>query len=433
MAVLAAITAAAIAIPAPRIALAADMPHNLKLMEAFGDAYEKIRTYYVSEVDDETLIRAAIKGMVDALDPHSAYLTPEMLASLRVRSQGAFGGLGIEVTLDESGMIRVIAPVDGSPASTAGLQSGDLISVLDGRNVIGMTLDEAVNVMRGKIGAAITLTIIRDHMPPFDVVVIRENIVIAPVHAQIFGQVGYVRISQFNAHTMEGLETEINLLQILLGDTVNGYILDLRNNPGGTLPAAIAISDAFLERGEIVSIKGRNLNDITRSQATPGDLLDGKPLVVLIDRGSASASEIVAGALKDHRRAVLVGQRSFGKGSVQTISALVHQEGGLKITTQFYYTPSGTSIQARGIEPDITISPSATTYAETSDTFGEIDLPGAIANTIAGGSPDLPSPGSFAQNLSLEAQLMLGQDPQLKQAFDVVNAMAIFQHTPSPS
>jgi carboxyl-terminal processing protease len=324
-------------------------------LDLFGDIFERVRVAYVEDVDEKELIESAINGMLTSLDPHSSYLPPESYEDMREQTKGEFGGLGIEVTM-ENGFVKVVAPIDETPAAEAGLESGDFITHIDGESVLGLTLSEAVDRMRGPVGSEILVTVSREGAEePFDVKIVRDVITIRAVRGRVEGDVGILRITAFNEKTEANLKTEIDQLKEEIGaDNVRGYVIDLRNNPGGLLSEAVAVSDAFLEEGEIVSTRGRNLEQAERVNAKPGDLADGKPIVVLVNEGSASASEIVAGALQDQRRAVLVGAKTFGKGSVQTVMRL-GEKGALKLTTARYYTPSGRSIQALGIEPDILV------------------------------------------------------------------------------
>ncbi len=324
-------------------------------LNLFGDVFERVRADYVEEPDDSLLIESAVNGMLAGLDPHSSYLSPKNFRDMQVQTSGKFGGLGIEVTMEE-GVIKVVSPMDDTPASRAGILSGDLIIALDGESIQGLTLNEAVDKMRGAINTPITLTVQREGVEaPFDVKLIRAEITIQAVRSRAEDQVGYLRISSFSEQTYDGLKAGIDKLIDEIGkDAIRGYIVDLRNNPGGLLDQAIAVTDAFLDRGEVVSTRGRHADETQRYNARAGDLTDGKPVIVLVNGGSASASEIVAGALQDHRRATIVGTRTFGKGSVQTIIPL-GSNGALRLTTARYYTPSGTSIQAHGIDPDIEI------------------------------------------------------------------------------
>jgi carboxyl-terminal processing protease len=321
-------------------------------LNLFGEVLERVRSDYVEKPDDSKLIEAAINGMLMSLDPHSYYLNPRELREMQVQTSGEFGGLGLEVTMQE-GVIKVVSPIDGTPAARAGLQSGDLITSVDKKQVLGLTLQEAVEKMRGPPRAPITLTIVRkgvDH--PIDVKLVRSVIHVIPVKYQAEDDVGYIYITSFNEQTTADLQKAIKALKRQIGPKLKGFIIDLRNDPGGLLDQAIGVADAFLDQGTIVITKGRE--EMQRSDASPGDITDGKKLVVLINGGSASAAEIVAGALQDHHRATLVGTRSFGKGSVQTIIPL-GSNGALMLTTARYYTPSGRSIQAKGIEPDAVV------------------------------------------------------------------------------
>ncbi|MCH5376218.1 MAG: S41 family peptidase, partial [Planctomycetes bacterium] len=325
-------------------------------LDLFGDIFERIRAQYVEEVEPSELIEAAIDGMLTSLDPHSSYLSPHDAEAMRVQTRGEFGGLGIEVTQEE-GFVKVVSPIDGTPAAEAGIESGDFITHVDGESVLGLTLDKAVELMRGPVGSEIVITVVREgEDEPFDVSIIRDTIKLTAVRTRTEGESVVLRITTFNDQTTPNLEAGLKEQIEAAGglDNINGVVLDLRNNPGGLLNQAIQVSDAFLEEGEIVSTRGRNPEDGERFNATPGDLVDGKPIVVLINGGSASASEIVAGALKDHRRAIVVGTKSFGKGSVQTVMPL-RGDGAMRLTTARYYTPSGRSIQALGVSPDIIV------------------------------------------------------------------------------
>ncbi|SLN28570.1 putative CtpA-like serine protease [Pseudoruegeria aquimaris] len=325
-------------------------------LDLFGNIFERVRAQYVEEVDERELIRAAINGMLTSLDPHSSYLAPEDFDDMRVQTRGEFGGLGIEVTQEE-GFVKVVSPMDDTPAFEAGIEAGDYITHVDGESILGLTLDEAVELMRGPVGSEIIVTIVREgEDEPFDVSIIRDTIKLTAVRSRVQGDTVVLRITTFNDQTYPNLEEELNEKVAELGgiENVNGFVIDLRNNPGGLLTQAIKVSDAFLDKGEIVSTRGRNPEDGERFNATEGDLAQGKPVVVLINGGSASASEIVAGALQDHRRAIVVGTKSFGKGSVQTVMPL-RGDGAMRLTTARYYTPSGRSIQALGVAPDIIV------------------------------------------------------------------------------
>lgn len=326
-------------------------------LDLFGDIFERIRSSYVEEIDEEKLIESAISGMLTSLDPHSSYMAPEDFSTMQVQTRGEFGGLGIEVT-QENGFVKVVSPIDDTPADKAGVEAGDFITRVDGESTLGKTLDEAVDKMRGPVGSEIIITIVREGIDePFDISIIRDTIEIKAVKARTEGKTIILRVSSFTSKTYpnlkDSLEKEIKSVGGL--ENINGVVVDLRNNPGGLLNQAIRVSDAFLESGEIVSTRGRGARDSERYNATPGDLTNGKPVVVLINGGSASASEIVAGALQDHQRAIIVGTKSFGKGSVQTIIPLSSDGAAMRLTTARYYTPSGRSIQSLGVSPDILV------------------------------------------------------------------------------
>lgn len=359
-------------------------------LDLFGDIFERIRSQYVEEVATEDLVTAAINGMLTSLDPHSGYLSARDFEDMRVQTQGEFGGLGIEVTQEE-GFIKVISPMDGTPAEKAGILAGDFITHVNGESVLGLVLDDAVDMMRGPIGSEIIITIVREGATePFDVSIIRDTIKLTAVRGRVVGKTVVLRITTFNDQTTSGLTEELNKAVEELGgiENVSGLVLDLRNNPGGLLDEAITVSDAFLEKGEIVSTRGREAGSGERYNAKAGDLVEGKPIVMLINGGSASASEIVAGALQDHRRAIVVGTKSFGKGSVQTLIPL-RDDAAMRLTTARYYTPSGRSIQALGISPDIVVNqpppaPADATPEEAASAAGfdrsEASLRGAIEN-----------------------------------------------------
>jgi carboxyl-terminal processing protease len=325
---------------------------NLNL---FGDVFERVRDNYVEEVPDKKLIESALNGMLTSLDPHSGYLDEEAFNDMKIQTSGEFGGLGIEVTM-EGGLVKVVSPIDETPAAKAGIKPGDFIIKINGEDVMGLTLPDAVDKMRGKVGTPVTLTVVRtDKSEPFDLKMTRDTIKVQSVKWRMQGEdVGYLRITSFDEQVQQNLGKAIADLKVKGKGKLKGFILDLRNNPGGLLDQAIFVSDAFLEKGEIVSTRGRHPEDTKRVNATPGDMIDHLPLVVLINGGSASASEIVSGALQDHHRAILMGTKSFGKGSVQTIIALPGN-GAMRLTTARYYTPSGRSIQAKGIVPDIEV------------------------------------------------------------------------------
>jgi carboxyl-terminal processing protease len=353
-------------------------------LNLFGNVFERVRADYVDVPDDKKLVQSAIDGMISGLDPHSSYMDPKAYQDMQVTTSGKFGGLGIEVTMDANGVLKVISPMDGTPASKAGILANDEITALDGQDLSGVSLNDAVQKMRGDVGAPITLTIRRQGVAkPFDVKIVRGEITIEAVKGRAEGQVVYVRISSFSENTYDGLKATLDKYTQQIGaDKVQGVIVDLRNNPGGLLDQAIAVSDAFITQGEIVSTRGRHSDETERYNAHPGDLANGKPLIVLINGGSASASEIVAGALQDQRRATILGTRSFGKGSVQTIIPL-GSDGALRLTTARYYTPSGRSIQAQGIEPDIEVVqelPPDLAAQMTTAPEGESSLKGHLIN-----------------------------------------------------
>src|SRR6476469_8665581 len=352
-----------------------------KQLDLFGEVLERVRSDYVEKPDDDKLIEAAINGMLMALDPHSSYLNPKQFSDMQVQTKGEFGGIGLEVTM-ENGLIKVVSPIEDTPAAKAGLQSGDLITALDKEQIQGLTLPEAVEKMRGPVNSPITLTIVRKGVDdPFDVKVTRDVIHINPVKYNAEGDVGYIRVTTFNEQTTANLQKAIEDLKKEIGPKLKGFVIDLRNNPGGLLDQAISVSDTFLDQGAIVLTKGRNLEETQRSNARPGDLTDGQKIIVLINGGSASASEIVAGALQDHHRATILGTRSFGKGSVQTIIPL-GSNGALRLTTARYYTPSGRSIQAKGIEPEVVVEeelpPDLKAKADQQSTRGEANLRGHL-------------------------------------------------------
>ena len=392
-------------------AAASDTYRSLSL---FGDVFEKVRTDYVEKPDEQKMVEAAISGMLTSLDPHSSYMDAKSFDDMRVQTSGKFGGLGIEVT-QEDGFVKVVTPIDDTPASKAGILSGDLISAIDDDSVQGLTLNQAVDKMRGAINTSVKLTILRgaskDNKETKDFKLTREEIHIASVKSNVMDDVGYIRITQFNEQVDEGLRKAMQQqLKDIPADKFKGFVLDLRNNPGGLLDQSIAVVNAFVDRGEIVSTRGRNADETQRYNARPGnDLSKGKPLVVLINGGSASASEIVAGGLQDHKRATILGTRSFGKGSVQTILPLGQNNGALRLTTARYYTPSGRSIQAKGITPDVQV------LADVPDEFkgkdieskGEASLKGHLTNGAdeGSGSQALPIPTDVSKDTQLNAAL----------------------------
>ncbi|MCR9220069.1 MAG: S41 family peptidase [Alphaproteobacteria bacterium] len=391
---------------------------TFEMLDLFGQVFEQVRREYVEEVSDKELIEAAIGGMLRNLDPHSVYLTEESYDAMRTNTRGEFGGLGIEVTMDESGYVRVVSPIDDTPAFRAGIEAGDLITHLDGEAVQGLTLNEAVERMRGPVGSDIVLTLIRSGEEPFDVTITRDQIRIESVRSRTEGDVGYLRITSFSGQTQAGLDRAIDKLKEELGERLQGFVVDLRNNPGGLLDQAISVSDTFLDQGEIVSTRGRDPESIQRFQATSGDRADGLPIVVLINGGSASASEIVAGALQDHRRGIVLGTQSFGKGSVQTIMPLNRRGAAIKLTTQRYYTPSGRSIQAKGIAPDIIVERARVEVLESAEQRSEADLRNALDND--NGENGLEDEEAGVDDRSVD-------DYQLARALDLIQGIALYQ------
>lgn len=394
-----------------------DQPDTFEMLDLFGEVFNRVREDYVEEISDKELIESAIRGMLGSLDPHSAYMDEETFQAMQTHTRGEFGGLGIEVSMDESGLVRVVSPIDDTPADRAGIEAGDLISHLDGDPVKGLTLNEAVEKMRGPVGADIVLTVLREGVAePFDVTITRDKIQIQSVRSRMEDDVGYIRITSFSGQTQSGLERAIDKIKQEAGDNLAGYVLDLRNNPGGLLNQGVSVSDTFLERGEIVSTRGRNPEEIQRFQATPGDLTDGLPIVVLINGGSASASEIVAGALQDQQRAILLGTPTFGKGSVQTITPLSRNNAAIKLTTQRFYTPSGTSIQQLGIKPDITVERARVEVIEGGQRRFERDLDGSLENE----NGDVENEESASTDTTID-------DYQLARALDLVRGISLYR------
>ncbi len=401
-----------------------------KALNLFGDVFEQVRANYVEPVEDKKLIEYALNGMLSSLDPHSGYMNDDEAKSMNIQNRGEFGGLGIEVTM-ENGVVKVVSPIDDTPAARAGFQSGDLIVEIDGKQVIGMTLTEAVDKMRGKVGSEILLTVVRQGAKePLKYKLIRDIIQIQSVKHRVEGDnVGYIRITTFNAQTSPGLKKAFADIQKQAGDKLTGYVLDLRNNPGGLLDQAIAVSDAFLDKGEIVSTRGRSPDDTRRDNSTSGDMARSLPVVVLINGGSASASEIVAGALQDHKRGIVMGTQSFGKGSVQTLFN-VPGNGMIRLTTARYYTPSGRSIQGKGITPDIIVERAK--VVEEKDAFGEIheaDLKGALKNQD--GEPTLlpENKKPAAENIvpGAKSDKTAAKDDKSKDDYQLVRAIDLLQ------
>ena len=413
--------------PAATLWAESDRSETYRQLKLFGDVFERVRADYVEEVSDEDLIESAIRGMLSSLDPHSSYLDEKSFGDMQVQTRGEFGGLGIEVTLDENGLVKVVSPIDDTPAFEAGIQAGDYITHLDGEAVLGLTLPQAVDRMRGPVNTDIVLTVRREGRDAFDVTITRDIITIQSVRGRVEGNVGYVRITTFNEQTKPGLEQAIERFKKELGSQLIGYVIDLRNNPGGLLDQAIAVSDAFLDKGEIVSTRGRDTEEGQRFNSRPGDLAEGLPIVVLINSGSASASEIVAGALQDHRRAIVLGTASFGKGSVQTIIPMPGH-GAMRLTTSRYYTPSGRSIQAKGIEPDIEVNQARIEETESRRRSREADLRGALENPEGGRArperSDDDAEEAPAEDGTSEAERP--QDYQLTRALDLLRGLRLF-------
>lgn len=399
-------------------------------LNLFGEVFDRIRSGYVEDVNSSDLISAAIRGMLTSLDPHSGYMPPESFQDMQVDTRGAFGGLGIEVT-QEDGFVKVVSPMDGTPASEAGIQSGDFITHVDGEAILGLTLSEAVDKMRGPVGSEVSLTIVRDlDEEPFDVVIIRDVIKLTAARVRVEDGVIIVRVTTFNEQTTPNIKKGIKeKIDELSGkDNVSGFIIDLRNNPGGLLSEAISVSDMFLNQGEIVSTRGRNNGQAKRYSASKGDLAENKPIIVLINGGSASASEIVAGALQDHKRAVILGTKSFGKGSVQSVIPL-GENGAMRLTTARYYTPSGRSIQALGVVPDIIVEQlprlnKEKEEDEPSTRITEADLKGALSNDRL--SDEEKELLAKEKKIQLKKIQRRKTDNQLSFALDVISGLNIY-------
>ncbi|MBM3571389.1 MAG: PDZ domain-containing protein [Alphaproteobacteria bacterium] len=409
-------------------------------LNLFGEVFERVRADYVKEATDEQMIEAAINGLLTSLDPHSSYMSAKSFRDMQVQTRGEFGGLGIEVTM-ENGVVKVVSPIDDTPAYRAGVKPGDFITHLDGEPVLGLTLNEAVEKMRGQVNTPIKLMIRRGEASPFELTVVRDVIRIQSVRSRVEGNIGYIRITTFNEQTDAGVKRAVDQIKGQLGDKLQGYVLDMRNNPGGLLDQAVAVSDAFLDKGEIVSTRGRRSDDATRFNAKAGDLAAGLPIVVLINGGSASASEIVAGALQDHRRAVILGTKSFGKGSVQTIIPL-QGHGAMRLTTAHYFTPSGRSIQQDGIEPDIVVQEARIQSVDQAQRRRESDLRGSLTNpnpprqpsqapqgqTPQGQPPQSrPQPAPPVEGGEAAQPAAPAEDYQLVRALDLLRGIALFQ------
>ncbi len=390
-----------------------------ELLNLFGDVMERAKSSYVEEVSDKQLIEAAINGMLTSLDPHSSYMDGKDFKYMSEQTKGKFGGLGIEVTM-ESGVVKVISPMDDTPAYKAGLKPGDYIVNIDGESVIGMSLNDAVDKMRGKVGTKVKLTIRRFNEKPFDVTIKREEIKIQSVKSSIKGDdVLYIRITSFSEDVDSNITKAVKEAKKKYKD-LKGIVMDVRNNPGGLLDQAVNVSDLFLEKGEIVSTRSRNEEDTVKYTAKPGDITDGMPIVVLVNDGSASASEIVAGALQDHKRAIILGEKTFGKGSVQTIIPL-NNNGAMRLTTARYYTPSGRSIQLKGIVPDVIVKPSKVEEIESPFELSE----GEYQNALKNDSEDKKDAKKLAADKKEKEEL--AKDYQLSRALDLVRALGLYQ------
>ena len=388
----------------------ADTKETYRQLSIFNEVYNRVKEQYVEEVTDKELIEKALNGMLQALDPHSSYMNEEVYKEMQIDTSGSFGGLGIEITTDK-GFIKIVSPIDDTPAQKAGVQAGDYITHLDGASVVDMTLKEAIDVMRGEVGEPITITIVRGTEKPFDIEIKRDIIKVQSVKHRVINNVGVLRISTFNEQTTVGLKKSIEELEGSENPPI-GYVLDLRNNPGGLLNESVTVTDVFLEKGEIVSIRGREKKDVQVFSAKKGDMINGKPLIILINEGSASASEIVAGALQDHDRAVIMGIKSFGKGSVQTIVPI--DSGAVRLTIAKYYTPSGDSIQAVGIIPDVEVPRAELNVIDSYFTFRESDYRDALDNETTDENEEEEDFNELLEN-----------DYQLSRAIDAVKTIAV--------
>jgi carboxyl-terminal processing protease len=408
--------------PAANVLAQAASGDTFRQLKLFGDVFERVRAEYVEEVTDQRLVEAAINGMLTALDPHSGYLDTDRYRDMQVQTRGEFGGLGIEVTM-ENGLVKVVSPIDETPAAKAGIEAGDLITHIDGEAVMGLTLSEAVEKMRGPVDSKIDLRLLRKGKDePFDVSLNRAIIKISPVRARLESDVAYIRLTTFNEQTSSEMKDKYEELKTQAGGKLTGMVLDLRNNPGGLLDQAVAVSDAFLDQGEIVSTRGRRSDSIQRFNARAGDIADQVPIVVLINGGSASASEIVAGALQDQRRAIVMGTPSFGKGSVQTIMPLPGN-GAIRLTTARYYTPAGTSIQAKGIVPDIEVHQANVETLDDTPDRREADLRGRLLNDQDSGAQPEGS-GTVSEAGEPPAE---GEDYQLSRALDLLRGISLYE------
>ncbi|MDG2458432.1 MAG: S41 family peptidase [Alphaproteobacteria bacterium] len=408
-------------IPLKAINADTNRQETYKQLNLFGDVFQRVQEQYVEEVTDKKLIESAISGMLQSLDPHSSYLSADSYKDMQVKTKGKFGGLGIEITM-EDGVVKVVSPIDDTPAAKAGMMSGDLIIGVDGESIRGLTINESVSKLRGPVGSKVIITVVRGKKDPYEIEIKRDIINIKSVKHNIIKNIGYVRLTTFSDTTTSGLEKALTEIKKNIGNKFQGLILDLRNNPGGLLNQSISVADAFLNQGEIVSTQGRNDDDTSRVFAKKGDLINGQPLVVLINSGSASASEIVAGALKDHSRAIIIGTRSFGKGSVQSIIPLAGN-GAMRLTTARYFTPSGISIQAKGIEPDIIVEAGVTDLKKAkNDNRREENLRGALDKKKNSKKTEIDS--DIDKSLTPLEKLL--QDNQISRAVDMIRGISLF-------
>ena len=408
-------------IPLKAINADTNRQETYKQLNLFGDVFQRVQEQYVEEVTDKKLIESAISGMLQSLDPHSSYLSADSYKDMQVKTKGKFGGLGIEITM-EDGVVKVVSPIDDTPAAKAGMMSGDLIIGVDGESIRGLTINESVSKLRGPVGSKVIITVVRGKKDPYEIEIKRDIINIKSVKHNIIKNIGYVRLTTFSDTTTSGLEKALTEIKKNIGNKFQGLILDLRNNPGGLLNQSISVADAFLNQGEIVSTQGRNDDDTSRVFAKKGDLINGQPLIVLINSGSASASEIVAGALKDHSRAIIIGTRSFGKGSVQSIIPLAGN-GAMRLTTARYFTPSGISIQAKGIEPDIIVEAGVTDLKKAkNDNRREENLRGALDKNKKSKKTEIDSDS----DKSLTPLEKLLQDNQISRAVDMIRGISLF-------
>jgi carboxyl-terminal processing protease len=430
------------AAPADAPANKASDSSTYELLNLFGEVFDRVRSDYVEPVEDQKLIESALNGMLTSLDPHSNYMNEKSFADMKIQTKGEFGGLGIEVTM-ENGLVKVVSPIDDTPAAKAGVKPGDYISEIDGTAVMGLTLQEAVDKMRGAVGSTVKITLLREGLKePLPISIKRDLIKIQSVRSHSEDDVIYLRITSFSENTADAMKAAYEKEKKTIGPKLKGVVLDLRNNPGGLLDQAVEVSDAFLDHGEIVSTRSRKSEDSRRFTAKPGDIAAGLPMVVLINEGSASASEIVAGALKDHKRAVILGVKSFGKGSVQTVIP-IEGHGAIRLTTARYYTPSGVSIQAKGITPDIVVQQAKLETLKANENFSEENLPGHLVNTDKdddGATPNVPKAAPVlpvdpkAKKDGKDAKKGDGKDSpaddyQLSRALDLIRALSIYQKT----